>query len=280
MKNAAVLLVCLWCAAVSVFPALALAAPGELPVKVVLVVGFPSGQEPATESKLLLPGTVLLPGEVVGPPSAPIAEQAERLKGAFNLAKVEVSPPLTYVMKVGEEQVINTPAGKLDLRLTLVEFDAETAMLKVGLSTEDRTSESKLMMKRGTPGIVGGRDGEAAPYFFVSIEPLSRDSRTWEEAIHRVDEKGITTPKVLRSVPPTYPEAARKAGVTGTVVLQALVDEQGVVQQVEVLRSLEKGCTDAAVQAVRQWRYEPARFAKSGKPVAVFFTVTINFKLQ
>lgn len=280
MKNAAVLLVCLWCAAVSVFPALALAAPGELPVKVVLVVGFPSGQEPATEGKLLLPGTVLLPGEVVGPPSAPIAEQAERLKGAFNLAKVEVSPPLTYVMKVGEEQVINTPAGTLDLRLRLVEFDAETAMLRVGLSTGDRTSESKLMMKRGTPGIVGGRDGEAAPYFFVSLEPLTRDSRTWEEAVHRVDEKGITTPKLVLPVQPTYPEEARKARVMGVVVLQALVDEQGVVQQVEVLRSLEKGCTDAAVQAVRQWRYEPARFAKSGKPVAVYLTVTVNFKLQ
>ncbi|HPW55019.1 MAG: energy transducer TonB [Thermoanaerobaculaceae bacterium] len=280
MKNAAVLLVCLWCVTLSVLPLAALAGPGELPVKVVLVVGFPSGQEPATEGKLLLPGTVLLPGEVVGPPSAPIAEQAERLKGAFNLAKVEVSPPLTYVMKVGEEQVINTPAGNLDLRLTLVEFDAETAALRVGLSTGDKESEAKLMMRRGTPGIMGGRDGEAAPFFFVSIEPLTRDSRVSEEAVHRVDEKGITTPKLVYSVPPTYPEEARKARVTGTVVLQALVDEHGVVQNVEVLRSLEKGCTDAAVHALRQWRYEPARFTESSKPVAVFFTVTIAFRLN
>lgn len=280
MKSTGEILACVWCVALSVLPVHALATPQELPVKVTLAVGFPRGQEPAAAGKLLLPGTVLLPGEVVGPPSAPVADLVARLKSAFDLATVEVSPPLTYVLKVGEEQVINTPAGTLDLLLRLIEFDADNAMIVLGLSTGDTQSEARLSLKRGTPGVAGGRGGEDVPFFFVSLEPLTKDSRTAEKAVQRVDDKRITSPKLIRSLPPSYPEQARKAGVMGVVVLQALVDEQGVVQDVEVLRSLEKGCTDAAVHSLRQWRYEPARFTNSGKPVAVYFTVTVKFKLE
>lgn len=85
-------------------------------------------------------------------------------------------------------------------------------------------------------------------------------------------------PAVLISkIDPVYPEAARRAGVDGTVVLDALVGKSGRVEEVQVLRGLPLGLSDSALEAVRRWRYRPAR-GKSG-PVASHKTVRIVFTL-
>jgi protein TonB len=81
-------------------------------------------------------------------------------------------------------------------------------------------------------------------------------------------------------VQPEYPEDARKAKVQGKVILQALIDREGRVAEVEVLRSVPEfpSLAEAAVEAVSQWRYEPAE--RNGKPVAVYFTIVVEFKLN
>jgi TonB family protein len=85
-------------------------------------------------------------------------------------------------------------------------------------------------------------------------------------------------PAVLVSkIDPVYPESARRAGVDGTVVLDALVGKTGRVEEVQVLRGLPLGLSDSALEAVRRWHYRPAR-GKSG-PVASHKTVRIVFTL-
>jgi protein TonB len=95
----------------------------------------------------------------------------------------------------------------------------------------------------------------------------------------RLDE-GITRPKVIRHVNPTYPDAAKQAGAQGIVVVEAKISAQGKVDDVTVLRDeAGHGLGDAAAAAVRQWEFEPAKRVADDQPVAVAFNITINFRL-
>jgi TonB family protein len=88
---------------------------------------------------------------------------------------------------------------------------------------------------------------------------------------------GIKPPKLVTCVNPVYPEIARQAQVEGTVILEATTDEKGNVESVKILRSIPV-LDQAAVDAVRQWKYEPMII--DGKPRKVVFTVTVLFKLN
>jgi protein TonB len=88
----------------------------------------------------------------------------------------------------------------------------------------------------------------------------------------------VKKPEILSRIEPRYTEAARLAHTEGVVVLQAIIDEQGYVTQLKVLRSLPMGLDQAALDAVRQWRFKPATL--EGRAVKVYFNLTVNFKVQ
>ncbi len=88
-----------------------------------------------------------------------------------------------------------------------------------------------------------------------------------------------TRPMGGYQVRPRYPEAARQRGIEGTVLLKVWVTEQGRVEAVEVSRSAGYQDLDqAAMEAVRRWRFEPAR--RGREPVAVWVLIPVEFKLQ
>jgi len=82
---------------------------------------------------------------------------------------------------------------------------------------------------------------------------------------------------VLRQVNPVYPEFARRARIQGPVVLLMTVDEWGQPIQVQVLEG-HPVFQEAATQAARQWRFEPARV--DGRPVTASFRLTLKFSLR
>lgn len=84
-------------------------------------------------------------------------------------------------------------------------------------------------------------------------------------------------PVAITTVPPVYPEAARKQNIDGTVLVQALVGEDGLVKDVHVVKSIPP-LDEAAMDAVRQWVFKPAR--TKGKPVAVSVAVPVKFTLH
>lgn len=88
----------------------------------------------------------------------------------------------------------------------------------------------------------------------------------------------IKEPRKTREIKPVYPEIARKARIEGVVILEITVSKQGKVRDVKVLRGLAMGLTEAAVEAVKQWEYEPSTL--NGRPVEVLVTVTVRFNLQ
>lgn len=88
--------------------------------------------------------------------------------------------------------------------------------------------------------------------------------------------KGMTPPEVLKRVEPVYPPDAKAAGISGIVIVQANIDETGIVRDVTVLKPLPYGLDKAAADAVRQWVFAPGLL--DGKPVPVTFNLVVNFR--
>jgi periplasmic protein TonB len=89
---------------------------------------------------------------------------------------------------------------------------------------------------------------------------------------------GIEPPTIIREVRPSYSDEARRRAIEGDVVLEIVVLQDGRVGSVRTLRSLGGGLDQKAVEAVRQWRFSPAR--RQGAPVDVVVEVSVEFKLR
>lgn len=87
----------------------------------------------------------------------------------------------------------------------------------------------------------------------------------------------VKAPKRLVNAAPTYPQEAIDAKVQGAVVLDVLIDADGVPSDVQVVQGIPQ-LDAAAIEAVKKWRYEPTLL--NGKPVPVAMTVTLNFSLD
>ena len=87
----------------------------------------------------------------------------------------------------------------------------------------------------------------------------------------------ISPPAKVTDVPPVYPTVAQAARVQGGVILEAVIGLDGRVTDVKVLRAVAL-LDDAAIAAMRQWKYTPTLL--NGVPVPVIMTVTVNFTMQ
>src|SRR3954454_12193809 len=88
----------------------------------------------------------------------------------------------------------------------------------------------------------------------------------------------VSRPEIISSTRPVYTELARRARVSGTVIVEAIIDEQGDVVNPRVLKGQPLGLDQAAVDAVQTWKFKPARL--EGKPVKVYYVPTVNFQVD
>jgi protein TonB len=89
---------------------------------------------------------------------------------------------------------------------------------------------------------------------------------------------GITAPSIVHEVKADYTEDARRRNLEGDVVLEIVVRSDGSVGSVKLLQGLGAGLDQRAADAVRQWRFDPAR--RFGTPVDVIVEVAVEFKLR
>lgn len=91
---------------------------------------------------------------------------------------------------------------------------------------------------------------------------------------------GVSTPKLIKEVKPFYPAAAKAAKIQGTVLLSAVILEDGTVGYTKVARSLDTkyGLDAEAVKAAKQWTFTPGM--RDGKPVQVQVSIEIAFTLR
>ena len=115
-----------------------------------------------------------------------------------------------------------------------------------------------------------------------TFNPISKPGVLRE--YYRGNPEGKTFVELTRSAleprPPEYMDRdARVARVEGRVILQAVIDGEGLVREIEVLRCNRPhfGFEEAATVAVQHWRYEPAM--QNERPVSVYFTIRVDFEL-
>jgi TonB family protein len=100
-----------------------------------------------------------------------------------------------------------------------------------------------------------------------------------QKAVVVEKNKDVTEPVLLSKVDPKYPADAKKDKVSGKVELEVTIGADGSVLAVKSLKDPDPRLAEAAIEAVKQWKYKPA-LTKAGKPVEVLATVTVNFKLK
>jgi TonB family protein len=111
---------------------------------------------------------------------------------------------------------------------------------------------------------------------FAKDELIRREDSAREGSVYKVGH-GVTAPRAIQTAPPEYSEAARKVRYQGTCVLDLVVNAEGRPEQIKVDRAIGLGLDAKAVDAVSQWKFQPAM--KDGVPVAASIKVEVNFHL-
>jgi TonB family protein len=91
-------------------------------------------------------------------------------------------------------------------------------------------------------------------------------------------EGQVKRPEIIFQTPPAYTQEARMANMRGTVVVEAIIDEEGCIRSTRSLQGLGNGLTESALRAVRTWVFRPAML--EDKPVKVYYVLTVNFQIQ
>ena len=194
----------------------------------------------------------------VGP--LPIPHAPVTFVGAIPIAIVEPPPPPQSRAKVPDADSTAAPSP-----------DAAPIVAPDGVSAEAPATP------RAPASVVNGVDG-SVPGFGAPIAlppPAPPPPAPPPQTPIRL-HSGMQAPHKIVNVDPIYPRVAQAAHVDGIVILEAIIDAQGRVTTARVLRSIAL-LDQAAVDAVRQWTFAPARL--NGVAVPVVMTVTVNFKL-
>lgn len=166
----------------------------------------------------------------------------------------------------------NTPEGRTDV---LMRFDLGVALIF--------GPELPLGMIRF---------GYRSEALWSVLREVLADEPTLQGALPTPEQNGVRTraaydnqaaagvdslPEATVRIPPDYPENARQLAVSGTVTVEALVDERGVIRDVLTL-SGHTLLRDAALKAVWQWRFTPAIYQQ--KPIPVWVAIPVKFTLH
>jgi protein TonB len=125
------------------------------------------------------------------------------------------------------------------------------------------------------PGSPGRGDSRGISLFGSGTQPVLPAAPP-PTATHPVHLSHMNEGSLVRKVQPVYPPLARSARIQGTVVLQAVISKQGMIENLTTVTG-HPMLVQAAVDAVRQWRYRP--YMLNGEPVEVETQITVNFSL-
>lgn len=121
-------------------------------------------------------------------------------------------------------------------------------------------------------GVIGGIISSTSS--LAAVPSLSKPTAVPQRV--RVSQ-GVSRGLLVYRVEPVYPPLARQAHIQGVVVLTAIIDKEGSIQNLQLV-SGHPMLAPAAIEAVKQWRYKP--FLLNGQSVGVETTVTVNFQLK
>jgi TonB family protein len=147
---------------------------------------------------------------------------------------------------------------------------------RVGVAVDGAGEPFSLPIPFNSTFVIASPDGAENPQW-IAVTVFDDATAAKVPDVFRVGGE-VKAPTVTSHVEPLYPEAARAKHINGIVILETLIDASGNVTGAHILKPLPEGLDDAAVTAVKQWRFEPATL--NGQPVTVIFNLTIQFKLK
>lgn len=205
-------------------------------------------------------------------------EQGEICK-IFNLKDIKVISQADWAWKeTGEPKqfdLIVLNGHKFDIQVTLLKT-TDQFNLKVtekGGGEEKKVLETEFQLPQEKTSIFGFEDSAGKPYYLALQRQKDRSVIAHKEG----DVATLIRPKLIKKATPAYPEAAKRARVQGTVVLEAATDEAGNVAEISRVEG-HPLLIDAAIEAISQWKYEPYKI--NDKPRPLKFDVTFAFKLS
>ena len=170
---------------------------------------------------------------------------------------------------------LNTPASP--------ESTVDTAPIPD--KTQQPSTPSPVVTTNATPSVT--TEDLTAPSISASASTANSaesnvsNSNATNNAGNKSKGSGLIPPSILNKVAPSYPKAAHMAGIEGTVVLKIQIYENGRSGSISVSRSSGNEALDnAAIAAVQEWRFVPAKDRDSGQAVACYTTIPISFHLK
>jgi len=212
------------------------------------------------------------------PTPVPEASQPESPKSQVSKPEATGNPQAPK-QSVSAADVVVSAAGKKEMEPAAAAGGLaiyEKGKLIYGTPVPE-SSQSPSTLKQQTP-----RTAKSAKSSEPSSAPLLAQSLPSETAPNLIDGTFVRLKPELAEtlltdrIEPEYPDAARRAHIQGSVTLETLIGANGKVQQVTPVSGSPE-LADAAVNAVRQWRYKP--FTVDGKKVPIRTQVTVNFML-
>jgi protein TonB len=210
--------------------------------------------------------------QMTAQPSATATEKAETVA----LRVLPLKPSATVVNQPGDRSSTKPPLQNAAKIETTGDANAsrpgKRAVSEIRLPTHSGESSARLAAV--------GAAVDPPTVVLANMNGVGRISELASEPANlpTLDAKvsqGVTAPNLIHKVEPAYPREAFAQRLGGTVTLTASIAEDGAVREIKVL-SGEPMLAEAAVAAVRQWRYSPCLL--NGQPIAVEKPITIVFK--
>lgn len=183
---------------------------------------------------------------------------------------------------VASASVIEGPGGSSSVAVTF----NPTAAARLAKATAEHIGRPMAIILNGTVrsvltvrGAIGDSAVISGPFTAEAASQLA-SSLSRAEPLQGGGSPGVTLPSPLVETKPVYNDAAMRAGIEGTVLLETIVLADGSVGDVKVVRSLDTayGLDQAAIDAMKLWRFTPA--TKDGSPVRVAVNVEMTFTLK
>lgn len=189
---------------------------------------------------------------------------------------------------------------KITLRPDKLQIEGERegyryASLRRQLVPVDLGKEATIFVRLETPLFTSTAADELMSALFVTSSRRSYDDVPdfWRDYLSGVDvrtikppdgvevlkpDNGIEPPQAISTPEPEFTEAARQAWLQGTALFSFIVDKNGSVNSIKILRPLGLGLDENAVETIKGWKFSPAR--KNGEPVSAMIAVEVSFALK
>lgn len=193
----------------------------------------------------------------------------------LSIKDADLNDVLSTFAKISGFEILVEPGitGKVTMSVDQVPWDGALVSIVQDQGLEwERDGDQIIIRRPWGEKLVPAKPVKASP-------PPPPRVEVSNSTVHKyVEGGGIEPPKALEKLPPKYPPEMRKAGISGPVIAELVIDQTGVVRDVAIKESPADEFSKAATETLEQWTFEPA--TKDGKPVAVSYIVTLMFRLQ